>query len=93
MNLLDNSAATVLEITDQETQLKLGSLKIKRWLRTDEVALYLGTTVGAVKNMALRGKLRPKKYCRRNYYCREEIDSLIEHSDIERRIQWGLRRK
>lgn len=93
MNVLENGLIALSDIIDQETHLRLSSLKIKKWLRTNEVALYLGTSIGAVKNMTLRGKLRPKKYNRRNYYGREEIDGLIEHSDIERRIQWGLRRK
>ena len=42
-----------VEMTDAE--LLLRSLKIKRWLRTNELALYLGTSQGSIRNMVLRG--------------------------------------
>jgi hypothetical protein len=85
MKILDNPLILPLEIHRDETELKLRSLTIKRWLRTDEVALYLGTTVGAIKQMVHRRQLAPKKYCGRNYFSRDEIDGLIDSSNSKRR--------
>ncbi|MBC7430001.1 MAG: helix-turn-helix domain-containing protein [Bacteriovorax sp.] len=65
-----------VELTDAD--LKLRSLKIKRWLRTDEVALYLGTSQGSIRNLVLRGQLKAKKYFGRNYFDKLAIDSLFD---------------
>lgn len=90
MNSMEQALVLPLELVKQEDELKLRSLTIKRWLRTNEVALYLGITVGAVRVMAHRGQLTPNKYCGRNYYCRTEIDDLIGNSNKNnpRRLQW-----
>ena len=90
MNSMEQALVLPLEIEKQEGELKLRSLTIKRWLRTNEVALYLGITAGAVRVMAHRGQLSPKKYCGRNYFCRNEIDDLIGTSNQSkpRRLQW-----
>lgn len=74
-----------LEIQREELDLKIRSLIIKRWLRTDEVALYLGASKMAVKHMVLRGKLFPTKFCGRLYYSREELDRLIGNSGARRK--------
>ena len=90
MSIMEQALALPLEILKQEGELKLRSLTIKRWLRTKEVALYLGITEGAVRVMVHRGQLIPKKYCSRNYFCRNEIDQLIGTSNSKqpRRFQW-----
>ena len=85
----NSSSALELVIESQEQELRLRSLTIKRWLRTKEVALYLGTSEGAIRNMVLRGKLKPRKYAGRNYFSRDEIDGLIENSNSKRRNQWA----
>ena len=85
----NSSSALELVIESQEQELRLRSLTIKRWLRTKEVALYLGTSEGAIRNMVLRGKLKPRKYASRNYFSRDEIDGLIENSNSKRRNQWA----
>lgn len=80
MSQLSESIQIATEISRDETDAKLRSLKIKRWLRTDELALYLGTTQGAIRNMVMRGKLSPKKCFGRNFFDRDHIDELIETS-------------
>ena len=65
-----------VQLTDAD--LKLRSLKIKRWLRTNEVALYLGTSQGAVRNMVLRGQLKANKCFGRNFFDKNAIDQLID---------------
>ena len=89
MNIINQALVLPLEIQIQENELKVRSLTIKRWLRTKEVALYLGTTIGAVRVMVHRGQLSPQKFCGRNYFNRSEIDGLIETSETKkRRFQW-----
>ncbi|MBV2169884.1 MAG: helix-turn-helix domain-containing protein [Bdellovibrio sp.] len=89
MNILEQALALPLENQMDDTDLKLRSLIIKRWLRTDEIGLYLGITPGAVRVMVHRGQLKPRKYCGRNYFNREEIDGLIEASNPDkRRMRW-----
>lgn len=61
-------------------EAKLRSLKLKRWLKTDEVALYLGSTREAVKKLYQRGRLSANKFCGRLYFDREELDLLIQNS-------------
>ncbi|MFZ3231738.1 MAG: helix-turn-helix domain-containing protein [Pseudobdellovibrio sp.] len=85
MTTLSASFVWPLEIKKEETELKIRSLTIKRWLRTDEVALYLGASKMAVKHMVLRGKLAPTKFCGRLYFNREELDRLIENSGSRRK--------
>jgi hypothetical protein len=77
------------QLGEDAADTKLRSLKFKRWLRTDEVALYLGTTCDGVKNKVYRGQLIRHKYHGRNYYDREEIDRGIETSNNKKgRFQW-----
>ncbi len=89
MNTMTLENDSFSEKENQKFELELRSLKIKRWLRTEEVALYLGTSVGAVRVMVHRKQLNPRKYCSRNYFCRFEIDDLIGKSQPkQRRFQW-----
>lgn len=77
-----NNGSLQLEIQKQDAEIRLRSLTVKRWLRTNEVALYLGTTVPSVKKMVLRGKLRPHKFAGRLYFERKTLDGLIENSGL-----------
>lgn len=82
---MDNEQAAMLSEVQAEIQLesaeaKIRSLTVKRWLRTDEVALYLGTTRASIKKLVLRRRLEPKKLYGRLYFDRHEIDGLIENS-------------
>lgn len=75
-----NTALTHQQLEMDLAEAKLRSLKIKRWLKTDEVALYLGSTREAVKKLYQRGKLSANKFCGRLYFDREQLDRLIENS-------------
>ena len=77
---LDNTALVQHEIQMDQAEFKLRSLKIKRWLKTDEVALYLGSTREAVKKLYQRGKLSANKFSGRLYFDREQLDFLMENS-------------
>lgn len=74
----DNLVLIQNDVQSTDADLKLRSLKIKRWLRTNEVALYLGTSQGAIRNMVLRGQLIPNKCFGRNFFDKEAIDRLMD---------------
>jgi excisionase family DNA binding protein len=80
-----NAESVARAIAKDETELKLRSLTFKRWLRTDEVALYLGASKMAIKHMVLRGKIHATKFCGRLYYDREELDRLIQGAGVKTR--------
>lgn len=50
----------------------------ERFLTTDEAALYLGVTVGTVRNMVSRGELPYYKLGRRNRYKLSELKNLLQ---------------
>lgn len=76
----ENTALIHQEIELDVAESKLRSLKIKRWLKTEEVALYLGSSREAVKKLYQRGRLTANKFCGRLYFDREQLDRLIENS-------------
>lgn len=77
---LINTSSNQAESQVDSVDLKMRSLKIKRWLKSDEVALYLGLTRASVKKLYQRGKLSANKFCGRLYFDRENLDYLIENS-------------
>ncbi|MFG1486130.1 helix-turn-helix domain-containing protein [Halobacteriovorax sp. RZ-2] len=52
----------------------------KTWLNTDETALYLGKTRNAVWLLVSKGTLIKRKWNRRLYFKRAELDQLLETS-------------
>lgn len=48
------------------------------WMTSEEAAKYLRRSVGQVRNMVWRRQLRARKYCRRLYFKRLELDKAIE---------------
>jgi hypothetical protein len=52
----------------------------KTWLNTDETALYLGKTRNAIWLLVSKGILIKRKWNRRLYFKRAELDQLLEAS-------------
>lgn len=60
------------------------------WLTCVEVAIYLRKfrrsdglpSVGAIRNLVYRGKLKPRRLGRTNYFKRSEIDRALELSIV-----------
>jgi hypothetical protein len=50
------------------------------WLTTKEAARYLRKSVNAIWLLASRGYIRPRKFKRRLYFRRIELDRLLESS-------------
>ena len=91
MNEEEQDHELQLRIQREDADLRLRSLKVRRWLRTNEVALYLGTTRSAVKKLVLRKRLQPNKLAGRLYFDREALDALIKGSGFSL-VQTNTRR-
>lgn len=50
------------------------------WLSTSEAAKYLGKTTNAIWILVCRGELLKRKWKRRLYFKRTELDHLLETS-------------
>ena len=50
------------------------------WLDTKEAARYLRKTANALRIMVFRGYLKPRKFRRRLYFRRVELDRMLESS-------------
>lgn len=50
------------------------------WLNSNEAAHYLRKTRNALHIMVYRGYIRPRKFRRRLYFRRVELDRLLESS-------------
>lgn len=50
------------------------------WLTTKETAVYLRKSVNAIHTLVSRKYLMPRKFARRLYFKKEELDYLLETS-------------
>ena len=55
------------------------------WLNSEEAAVYLRMSVGALRTAVCRGQLGARKWRRRLYFQRIELDRLLETSRIKGR--------
>lgn len=53
------------------------------WLTTKEAAVYLRRSVNAVHTLVSRRKLRARKFSNRLYFKKDELDYLIETSQLK----------
>jgi excisionase family DNA binding protein len=51
------------------------------WLTTEEAASYLRKTANALRVMVHRGQIRARKFRRRLYFKKMELDELLETSE------------
>ncbi len=50
------------------------------WMTSEEAARYLRKTVGALRTAVCRGQIRARKWRRRLYFKKFELDVLLESS-------------
>ena len=50
------------------------------WLTSEEAAFYIRKTVGALRTMVSRGQIKCKKWRRRLYFRKDDLDRLLENS-------------
>lgn len=55
----------------------------RTWLNTKELAVYLGTSVGSVRNMAWRGQLTSYRFLKVLLFKKTEVDRLIESGRVK----------
>ena len=55
------------------------------WLTTKEASVYLRRSVNSIHALVSRKKLRARKFCKKLYFKKEELDYLIETSPIKGR--------
>lgn len=51
------------------------------WLNSEEAARYLRKTVAAIRTAVCRGQIKARKWRRRLYFKRRDLEALIEHSE------------
>ena len=72
--------AGVLTIPDLSSQVKETLFDNLVWMTSEEAAKYLRKTVGALRVMVCRGQIHARKFHRRLYFRRLELDRLLETS-------------
>ncbi len=50
------------------------------WLTTEEAAVYLRKSADAVRHLVYRGDLKARKFKRRLYFRRDELEELLDLS-------------
>lgn len=48
------------------------------WMTTEETAFYLRKSTNAIRLMVFKGDLKPRKFKRRLYFKKEELDLLLD---------------
>ncbi|MBC7692809.1 MAG: helix-turn-helix domain-containing protein [Methylotenera sp.] len=66
--------------TATDRELGEGAFDRLTWLDSKEAANYLRKTANALRIMVYRGYLRPRRFRRRLYFRRIELDRLLESS-------------
>ncbi|MBF0443917.1 MAG: helix-turn-helix domain-containing protein [Oligoflexales bacterium] len=61
-------------------ELPRGETRTLPWLDSKEAAEYLRKSMGALHKLVARGYVRPRKFRRRLYFLRIELDRLLESS-------------
>ena len=64
-------------VDSNESTLLFNNLK---WMTTDEAAIYLRKSSNAIRTAVCRGQIVARKFQRRLYFKRSELDRLIETS-------------
>ena len=55
--------------------------EINKWMTTNEAAAYLSKSTNAIRTAVCRGDILARKFKRRLYFKRSELDNLIETSN------------
>ncbi|MGE4234145.1 MAG: helix-turn-helix domain-containing protein [Bacteriovoracia bacterium] len=53
------------------------------WMSSADAAQYLRKTVGALRVMVCRGQIQARKFRRRLYFKKIELDRLLENSELK----------
>ena len=78
----DRGQSVSHEVCDSD--LLFGNLE---WLNSKEAALFLRKSIGALRVMVHRGQIRARKFHRRLYFKRCELNELLETSELRGGLQ------
>jgi len=70
--------SNIVDATDQDIVVE--PVDGLTWLNTKEAARYLRKSPNALRILAYRGAVRPRRFRRRLYFRRVELDRLLESS-------------
>jgi excisionase family DNA binding protein len=79
-NRTDKTWSTRYSIMDEsicDSSMLFDNLK---WMTTNEAAAYLRKSTNAIRTAVCRGHIKARKFKRRLYFKRSELDNLIETS-------------
>ncbi len=63
-----------------ERNVRIEPIRDLSWLDSKEAATYLRKTANALRIMVYRGYVKPRKFRRRLYFRKVELDRLLESS-------------
>ena len=67
------------QVESDESTMLFENLK---WMTTNEAAAYLRKSTNAIRTAVCRGHIKARKFRRRLYFKRTELDRLIETSQL-----------
>lgn len=73
----DDNLSYSNEVASQRSSMLIGNLI---WMNSGEAASYLRKSVGALRTAVCRGQIKAKKFHRRLYFNRKELDRMLEAS-------------
>lgn len=78
----------VIESNEVKRCPRCGGYKSNKleWLTSEEAAAYLRKTVPALRVLVHRGHVKARKFARRLYFRRVELDELLETSFMKEEI-------
>lgn len=79
---IDYKASTTRYSSPDEESLESSLLLFNnlKWMTTNEAAAYLRKSTNAIRTAVCRGHIKARKFRRRLYFKRSELDRLIETS-------------
>jgi excisionase family DNA binding protein len=80
INLSDNFSKTTCYSSPVESNESTTLFENLKWMTTSEAATYLRKSANALRTAVCRGQITARKFRRRLYFKRSELDRLIETS-------------
>ncbi len=82
-NTPDNAQTTRYSSPAEETLERSANIfENLKWMTTNEAAAYLRKSTNAIRTAVCRGHIKARKFRRRLYFKRSELDRLIETSTV-----------
>jgi excisionase family DNA binding protein len=80
ITLSDNMSKTTCYSSPVDSSESATLFENLKWMTTSEAAIYLRKSANALRTAVCRGQITARKFRRRLYFKRSELDRLIETS-------------